>query len=201
MPMTIRPPSKRVERRAQASRGLGRVEVVRLGVEVLDRLGHDARAGRQDEVVVAERADRRPGCTTWRRLVDPRRPRRRRASRACRAAPRSGRWRLRGPLAAHGDVHEAGLVDVLAGLSTTMISTSPRSIRRRSLRTRRLAVRVPPTPPPRMRIRCMASLPELLDDDLVVAVAGLERDQAVAGLLDPLRDVGLASPCPRSRRR
>ena len=45
---------ERVERLAQLERGLGRVEVLGLGVEVLDRLGQDARAGGQDEVVVAE---------------------------------------------------------------------------------------------------------------------------------------------------
>ena len=37
------------------------------------------------------------------------------------------------------------------------------------------------------------ALPRLLDDDLVVAVAGLEGDQPMAGLLDPLRDVGLGA--------
>ena len=39
----------------------------------------------------------------------------------------------------------------------------------------------------------MTGLPGLLDDDLVVAVAGLERDQAMAGLLDPLGDVDLGA--------
>jgi hypothetical protein len=42
-----------------------------------------------------------------------------------------------------------------------------------------------------MRIRCTAGLAPLLDDDLVVAVAGLEGDQAMPGLLDPPGDIGL----------
>ena len=57
---------ERVERGAQPGGGLGGVEVMGLGVEVLDRLGHDARAGREDELVVAERQAVASGSTTWR---------------------------------------------------------------------------------------------------------------------------------------
>ena len=42
-------------------------------------------------------------------------------------------------------------------------------------------------------MRCMTRLPLLLDDDLVVALAGLEGDQAMPGLLDPLGDVRLGA--------
>ena len=71
MPMTIRPPVNASSACAELERRLGGVEVVRLGVEVLDRLGHDARAGGQDEVVVAERAGRR---SRWTVCASPRRP-------------------------------------------------------------------------------------------------------------------------------
>ena len=67
-----------------------------------------------------------------------------------------GALEVRGPFAAHGDVHEARLVDVLAGRvddgDLDVAAVDPLA----ELLTRRFAVRVPPTPPPRMRIRCMA---------------------------------------------
>ena len=87
------------------------VEVVRLLAEVLDLLGHDPRAGGDHQLVVADAAavvHLDPAV----RLVDP--------DGAAdlqqdllveEAALRSGQ--PLGTLAAHGDVHEAGLVDVL----------------------------------------------------------------------------------------
>src|SRR5664279_5837215 len=65
-------------------------------------------------------------------------------------------------------------------------------MRRLSFRATRFAVRVPPTPPPRTTTRC-TGLPGLRDDDLVVAVLRLDAHERVAGLLDPLRDIGLAA--------
>ena len=46
--------NERSERLAELERGFGRVDVPGLGGEMLDRLRQDARAGRQDQVVVAE---------------------------------------------------------------------------------------------------------------------------------------------------
>ena len=45
-----------------------------------------------------------------------------------------------------------------------------------------------------MRSIVVAS-PDLLDDDLVVAVALVDADQPVAGLRDPLRDVRPGARC------
>ena len=61
---------ERIERVAEVERRGGRVEVLGLGLEVLDRLGHDPGAGRQHELVVRQRGaagedDRLGG------LVDP----------------------------------------------------------------------------------------------------------------------------------
>ena len=55
MPMTIRPPRNASSARRSRAAAVGGVEVMGLGVEVLDRLGHDPRAGREDEMVVAKR--------------------------------------------------------------------------------------------------------------------------------------------------
>src|SRR5687768_5270612 len=80
--------------------------------------------------------------------------------------------------------------------STRVTDTSPASIRRRSRRARRLAASVPPTPPPITTMRSMSA--PLLDDELVVSVAGLDADEAMTRLLDPGRDVdprsGVAGP-------
>src|SRR4051812_7763989 len=76
--------------------------------------------------------------------------------------------------------------------STTVISMSRRSSRGRRRLTRRFAVNVPPTPPPRMTMRFIR-LPTLLDEDPVVAVEALEGDQMMAGFGDPFRDVGLGA--------
>ena len=54
MPTTIEPPLNSFSAVAQLLRRFGRIEVMRLRVEVLDLLGHDPRAGSQHEVVVAE---------------------------------------------------------------------------------------------------------------------------------------------------
>src|SRR3974377_918564 len=70
---------------------------------------------------------------------------------------------------------------------------SPAEISRLSLRAVRLAGGVPPTPPPSTTTRFMLDLPRLLDHDLVVAVLVEHADEVVAGLLDPLGDVGLAA--------
>ena len=59
MPMTIRPPSNASSAVRRRSGGLGAVEVVGLGVEMLDRLGHDPRPGGEHELVVARAAGRR----------------------------------------------------------------------------------------------------------------------------------------------
>ena len=104
-----------VERLAELECRLGGVEVLRLGVEVLDRLGHDARAGGQDQVVVGERARRPASWTSASLLVDRcDLPDHERDPRVEQSA--LGPLEVLGTLAAHGDVHEAGLVGVLAGL-------------------------------------------------------------------------------------
>ncbi len=114
MPMTMRAALERVERLAQLQRGLGGVEVVGLGVEVLDRLGHDARAGGQHQLVVAEPLAVRE-LDGLRRLVDLLDLADDEVDPAVEQAA-LGTLELLGPLAAHGDVHEPGLVGVLAGL-------------------------------------------------------------------------------------
>src|SRR3990172_3998679 len=68
-----------------------------------------------------------------------------------------------------------------------------------SRRARRLAVSVPPTPPPRTRIRSIG-LPGLLDKDTVIALEGLDGDEPMAGLLDPLGDVDLGALVGRQDR-
>ena len=113
MPMTIRPPLKASSAARRRRAASARVEVVGLGVEVFDRLGHDPRAGREDQLVVAERqaVGQRHDLSC---LVEPgdladhqRDPLvEQGALRPCEVG---------GPLAAHRDVHEPGLVDVLAG--------------------------------------------------------------------------------------
>ena len=154
MPMTIRPPVKRVERvRAAGAAASARVEVVRLRVEVLDLLGHDPRAGGEDELVVAEPlpvGERRPSDVASSIRIDL-------ADDELDAAVEQRALRPLEPfgaLAAHGDVHEARLVDVAARL----VDDGDLDARRRrsgdaACARARLATSVPPTPPPRMTIR------------------------------------------------
>ena len=110
--MTIRPPMKTSSARRSCAAASARVEVVSLGVEELDRLRDDPRAGRDDQLVVGER-EAVGQCHELPGFVDPlnfsddeRHPlveqRPLRALEVGRA------------LATHGDVHEPGLVDVLA---------------------------------------------------------------------------------------
>ena len=113
MPMTMRPPVKASRAWRSSQGGLGAVEVVRLVVEVLDRLGHDARAGREHQLVVAQ-ALAVGQVDGLGRLVDPLD-----FDPTTRLDPRVEQAPLRtlemlGALAAHGDVHEAGLIDVTA---------------------------------------------------------------------------------------
>ena len=98
---------------AELECGLGGIEVVGLRVEVLDRLGHDAGAGRNDEPVVGETLavqveDR------LRRLVDPLHLADYETHSGVEQAP-LGALEMLGSLAAHRDVHEARLVGVDAG--------------------------------------------------------------------------------------
>ncbi len=103
-----------VERAAQPAGRLGRVEMMRFRFEVLDLLGHDARAGGKHELLVAKRLagvelDRR--C----RLVDPD------GLANDQLDPRVEQRPLRslqafGALPSESDVHEAGLVDMAAQL-------------------------------------------------------------------------------------
>ena len=105
---------ERVQGRSELGGGLGGVEVMGLGLEVLDRLGHDARARSRDEVVVAERhavgqVTELAGVASTRSIV---------AHDELDALVEErplGAAEVRGLLAAHRDVHEAGLIDVLAG--------------------------------------------------------------------------------------
>ncbi len=48
------PAGEPIERRTELGRCLSRVEVVSLGLEVLDRLGHDAGASGDHEVVILQ---------------------------------------------------------------------------------------------------------------------------------------------------
>ena len=114
MPMTIRPPVNASSARRSSSAASARVEVMGLGVEVLDRLGHDPRPGREDEVVVAESLAVRE-LDGLRRLVDLLDLADHEADPLVEQAA-LGALELLGPLAAHGDVHEPRLVGVLAGL-------------------------------------------------------------------------------------
>ena len=54
MPMTTPAAIEPVQRRAESLGPLGRIEMVGFGVEVLDRLRHDPRPCRQDELVVTQ---------------------------------------------------------------------------------------------------------------------------------------------------
>src|SRR4051794_8496844 len=54
----------------------------------------------------------------------------------------------------------------------------------------RWATGAPPPPPPMIRTRSTTGLPSLLDDDLVVSVLRVDRDEPMAGLGDPQRNVG-----------
>ena len=87
-----------VERTSKLQRGLGGVEVMGLGLEVRDRLGHDPAAGRDHEVLVGEpltvrQLDGLRGSST--RCTSPttsvtrwsRRPRSRRWRRSARSPP------------------------------------------------------------------------------------------------------------------
>ena len=178
-----------VEGRAQPGGSLGGVEVVGLGLEVLDRLGHDARAGRQHQMVVAERqavgqGDDPPDLVDAVDLADDERD-----SLVEQAALRT--LQLGGALAAHRDVHEARLVDVLAGrvddddLDLAVIDPVAQ------LPDQQVGGERPPDAAAEDEDALHGrGYRTLLDDDLVVAVAGLESDQPMAGLLDPLGDVG-----------
>ena len=108
------PPAREgVEGAPELERRFGAVEVLGLGVEVLDRLGHDPRTGRQHEVVVAEalavlEMDGLGRLVDLLDLTDD------------QGHPRIEQAALRaleplGAFAAHRDVHEARLVGVLAG--------------------------------------------------------------------------------------
>jgi hypothetical protein len=88
--------------------------VVGLGREVLDRLGKDPGARREDEVVIGEslaisELDQPPGFVDPLDLPDHQRD-------PAVEQPALGTAELRGMFAAHGDVHEAGLIHVLADL-------------------------------------------------------------------------------------
>ncbi len=105
---------ERVERLAQLERRLGGVEVLRLGLEVLDRLGHDARAGGEHEVVVGE-ALAIGEVDEASLLVDLLHfPHHQGDARVEQST--LGPLEVLGALTAHGDVHEARLIGVLAGL-------------------------------------------------------------------------------------
>src|SRR5665647_2401882 len=105
---------------------------------------------------------------------------------------RSGRWSFSGRSLPIAMYMYPGWYACCPVASTTVTLASPLAMRRLSFRATRFAVRVPPTPPPRTTTRC-TGLPGLRDDDLVVSVLRLDAHERVAGLLDPLRDVGLAS--------
>ena len=113
MPMTMRPPLNASRAWRSCQRGLGGVEVVGLRVEVLDGLGHDTGAGRQDELVVAQplaigELDR------LRRLVDPLDLAHHELDQLVQQSS-LGPLQMLGALAAHGDVHEARLIGVNPG--------------------------------------------------------------------------------------
>jgi hypothetical protein len=109
------PPTREsVEGAPELERRFGGVEVLGLGVEVLDRLGDDPRTGRQHEVVVREllavlEMDGLARLVDLLDLSDD------------QGHPRVEQAALRalepvGAFATHRDVHEARLVCVLAGL-------------------------------------------------------------------------------------
>ena len=103
---------ERVERGPQSLRRIGSVEVMRLGLEVLDRLGQDARARSEHELVVVQAASVFQ-LDQLARLVDPLHATDFEAHLGVQQRPLRPHQVL-GHLAAHGDVHEPGLVDVLA---------------------------------------------------------------------------------------
>ena len=118
MPITILPPLNVSRASAQLQRRLGAVEVVCLLREVLDLLGDDAAPGRQHEVLVSELvpvAHAVGGDDALQLLIDG-------VDLADDELDTTVQERALRPvepvfaLAAHGDVHEARLVDVVAVL-------------------------------------------------------------------------------------
>ena len=105
---------ERVESAAELECGFSRVEVVRLRVEMLDLLRHDARPGGEDEIVVDDRQAIGQKHALG-ALIDPIHVADDERDELVQEASLRSLEAIRS-FAAHGDVHEARLVCVLAGL-------------------------------------------------------------------------------------
>ena len=202
MPMTIRPPSNASSAVAQPRGGLGACRSA----------GPRCRSARSPRARSASRSPARAGRSRARRpsvrVHDLAAPRRLAATSPTTSVDplveqeRSGRWRFAGPLAAHRDVHEAGLVDVLAGRvddhDLDLAAVDPAA----QLLDQQVGGQGAPDAAAEDEDALhVGLLAPLLDDDLVVAVAGLEGDEPVARPSRPTSGCRSSSPCPRSRRR
>ena len=128
--------------------------MLRLLREVRDLLGEDPRPGREDEVVVRDRRAALHDDGSGAR-VDPDCPVDEQPDLGVEQRPLGPRETLLA-LSAHGDVHEARLVDVRAeGVDEGHVDLALRDGLVQCGARARLAVSVPPTPPPRIRIRCI----------------------------------------------